>query len=342
MRKSCWIIIAFILHYHVAPGQSFPVNRQAFFLDDSLMEVTLSTDIRKLRDDKTKLVWLPANITMQFSDTSVVSEKIKVRPRGIYRKNYCDLAALMLDFKSDSSPKLSPLKKLKLVGGCRNGRGDEIFLLKEYLTYKIYNFISPMSFRVRLLHVTYKDSKEKVKPYSQYAFLMEDIKDLSDRNNCIEIKNRKFGTEATNRRQINFVSIFQYMIGNTDWSVPGEHNIKLIAPKNDTLAAPFPVPYDFDYAGLVNTNYAVPDEQLDIKSVTERAYRGYGRNMAELQMNLDIFQEKKEQIIFYIKNFPQLSSKEKKEIIRYLEEFYEIINDKKSCKSIFIDNARTN
>ena len=341
MRKSYWIIIAFVLHYHVTSGQSLRVNRQEFFLSDSVIETTLTTDIKRLRNDKNNPVWIPGNIVMQFSDTSVISGKINVRPRGIYRKNYCDLAALMLDFKSDSS-QLSPLKRLKLVGGCRSGSGDEIYLLKEYLTYKIYNFVSPMSFRVRLLHVTYKDSKEKVKSYSQYAFLMEDIKDLADRNNCIEIKNKKFNTEATNRRQINFVSIFEYMIGNTDWAVPVYHNIKLIAPKNDTLAAPYPIPYDFDYAGIVNTSYAVPDEQLDIKSVTERAYRGYGRNMTELQMNLDIFKEKKEQIMFYIKNFPRLSSKEKKEIVNYLEEFYSIINDKKSCKSIFIDNARTN
>ena len=340
MGRSGCLIIAFLLHYHITPGQSLPVNRQLFFLDDSVIEVSLTADIKMLRHNKSRPVWQPANITMQFSDTSVVSEQIGVMPRGIYRKTYCDLAALMLDFRSIPSSKLFPLKRLKLVGGCSNGSRDEILLLKEYLAYKIYNFISPISFRVRLLHITYKDSKQKIKSYSQYAFLIEDIKDLAHRNNCVEVKNKQFRPEATDRQQINLVSLFQYMIGNTDWSVSVYHNIKLIVSKNNTLARPYPVPYDFDYAGIVNANYAVPAEELDIKSVTERLYRGYPRNMSELQLNLDIFKQKKEQIMVYIKKFTLLPENEKKEIIRYLNDFYQIINDKNSCKSIFIDNAR--
>lgn len=149
-------------------------------------------------------------------------------------------------------------------------------------------------------------------------------------------------TEATNRQHINLVSLFQYMIGNTDWSVPMAHNIKLIVPKNDTLARPYPIPYDFDFSGLVNARYAVPNEELEIKSVTQRLYRGFGRNMNELQVNLDMFKEKKEQIMFYLQNFQLLDEHDKKWVTKYLEEFYKIIDNKKLCKSIFIDNARMN
>ncbi|MEO6452832.1 MAG: hypothetical protein ABIN97_02105 [Ginsengibacter sp.] len=340
MKRCSCVILIFLLHYHAAAGQTLPINRQLFFLDETPIEVTLTTDIKKLRNDKKTPVWQTTSIIMQFSDTSIITEQIRVKPRGIYRKNNCDIAALMLDFKNASSPGLSPLKSLKLVGGCHSNASDEALLIKEYLAYKIYNFISIMSFRVRLMHVTYKDSKQKVKPYSQYAFLIEDIKDLADRNNCVEIKNKTFNTEATNRQHINLVSIFQYMIGNTDWSVPVRHNIKLMVPKNDTFARPYPVAYDFDYAGLVNASYAVPDETLGTTSVTERVYRGFGRNMDELQTNLDIFKEKKEQIMFYIKNFTLLSENNKKGITRYLEDFYKIIDTKKSSKTVFIDNAR--
>src|SRR5687767_12923408 len=166
MKRFCCIILAFIL-CQATLGQSFPVTRQPFFLDDKVIEVTFTTDIKKLRTEKKVPAWQPANITMQFSDTSTISEQIRVQPRGIYRKNNCDIAALMLNFKNPTAPKLSPLKKLKLVGGCSSSKNDEELLLKEYLVYKIYNFISVMSFRVRLLHINYKDSKEKIKPYSQ-------------------------------------------------------------------------------------------------------------------------------------------------------------------------------
>jgi len=312
-----------------------------FFSDDKIIEVTLTTDIKKLLTQKKLPAWQPASITMQLSDTSAISENINVRPRGVYRKEYCDIASLMLDFKNPAAPRLSPLKKLKLVGGCRRGKVNEELLLKEYLMYKVYNFISVMSFRVRLLHINYIDSKQKIRPYSQYAFLIEDIKDLAARNNCIEKKNKVFGLDDANRQQFNLVCLFQYMTGNTDWSVRQYHNIKLMVPKNDTLARPYVVPYDFDYAGFVNAPYAIPNEGLGITSVTQRLYRGFARTMDELQTNLKIFKEKKDSIMFYLTNFPLLDVKDKKNMTRYLEEFYEIIDDKNSVRSVFITNART-
>jgi len=165
-------------------AQHAPINRKQFFSeDDSVINVQLTTDIRDLRNDKTKLAWLPAHIVMSFSDTLVIDENISIEPRGIYRKANCDLAALMLDFNTNTSPLLSNLKKLKLVGGCHDNFSSEVLLLKEYLIYKIYNILSPMSYRVRLLHVTYNDSRQKMKSYTQYAFLIEDMKDVASRNN---------------------------------------------------------------------------------------------------------------------------------------------------------------
>src|SRR4029079_8149799 len=179
---------------------------------------------------------------------------------------------------------------------CNIGNTNEEFLLKEYLIYKIYNLLSVMSYRVRLLHVTYVDSKQKIKTYSQYGFLIEDTKDMADRNNCKEIQNKHFSTEQTDRHPMTFGSIFQYMIGNTDWAVGNYHNIKLIVPKTDTLARPYPVPYDFDFSGFVNAPYAVPDEKAGIRNVTERFYMGFPRTMDELTLILDVFKVKKESV----------------------------------------------
>ncbi len=331
-----------LLQLQVILGQSSLLNRQQFFLDDRVIEVSLTTDIKKLRTQKKVPAWQPCNITMRFSDTSVISEEIRVQPRGIYRKFNCDIAALMLNFKNPSSPNLSPLKKLKLVGGCRIGSGNEDLLVKEYLVYKIYNSLSVMSFHVRLLHINYKDSKQKYKPYSQYAFLIEDMKDLSKRNNCVEVKKKIFARDGTDREQMTLVNLFQYMVGNTDWSIPNYHNIKLMVPKNDTFANPYVVPYDFDYAGLVDAPYAVPNEHLSITTVRERYYKGFPRTMDELQESLVIFKEKKDVMMFNINNFLLLNTKVKNEMIKYLEEFYQIINDKRAVRTNFISNARTN
>lgn len=320
-------------------GQHAPVNSQQFFIDDSIINVTLTTDLKQLRSQKNKPKWQPANIVMHFSDTAVISEEIRIEQRGIDRKTHCDLAALMLNFKNKTSPLLSPLNKLKLVGSCNTGNTNEDLLLKEFLVYKIYNLLSVMSFRVRLLHITYIDSKQKMKSYTQYAFLIENVKDMAARSNCVEIENKTFANEALNRYQVTFMSIFQYMIGNTDWAIGNYHNIKLIVPKTDTLARPYPVPYDFDFSGFVNAPYAVPDEKAGIQNVTERFYMGFPRTMDELTLILNVFQEKKESVTLKIKEFSLLSDKAKKNMVRYIEIFYQIISDKKSIRAAFINGA---
>jgi len=310
------------------------VDRQQFFLDDRVIEVTLNTDIKKLLNDKKTVAWQPATVEMRFSDTSSITAEVKVEPRGEFRKKNCDLASLMLDFK-DKGSKLAALKKLKLVGGCHSSEADEELLLREFLVYKIYNFISPMSFRVRLLHISYRDVKSKAKQYTQYAFLIEDLKDLCDRNNCQELKKEQVKSFMTDRMHSTLVCMFQYMIGNTDWSLPNFHNIKFIVPKTDTLAAPYIIPYDFDYCGVVNAAYAVPAEQFGTTSVRERVYRGNRPTNPDLQQIITVFKENKEKMMYYINNFPLLRSGAKKDIVAYLDEFYHLIESKNSIRSVF-------
>ncbi len=136
------------------------------------------------------------------------------------------------------------------------------------------------------------------------------------------------------------VVIFQYMIGNTDWSVPKNHNIKLLADKEDSSAKPFVVPYDFDYSGLVNTDYAVPAPALNLENVTQRLYRGFPRTMAELQAVLKIYQQQKGNIYTMIKNFEPLDKQNKKEMMYYLDNFYDMIDNPKKVQFTFIDDAR--
>jgi hypothetical protein len=340
MLKKYFFLLLILINVHVVFAQHTPLNRQQFFLNDSVIEVKLTTDIRKLRNDKTKMVWLPARIEMNFADTLVIDETIQVEPRGSFRKANCDLASLMLDFNTGTSPVLSKLKKLKLVGGCRDNEASEALLLREYLVYKIYNILSPMSFRVKLLHVTYTDSMKRMKPYTQYAFLIEDIKDVGARNNCVEMRiGRPIGTEGCNRQQITFVSIFEYMIGNTDYAVPNHHNIKLLTPATDTFARPYPIPYDFDYSGVVNAPYAIPDENLDIQNVKERYYRGYERTMPELDTIVLVFKNDHDRIMAYINNFYLLKPYDRKDMINYLEQFYDIIKSESLIRAAFISNA---
>ncbi len=107
-----------------------------------------------------------------------------------------------------------------MVSACRATPYDDQNLLKEFIIYKIYNLITDKSFRVRLLNLSYRDSSGKKKTINQHAFIVEDIKELAKRNTCDDWTDRKFNTERTDRRQMTTVAVFEYMIGNTDWSVP--------------------------------------------------------------------------------------------------------------------------
>ena len=247
----------------------------------------------------------------------------------------------MVDFKNFASG-LSSLKKLKLVCGCSTTSEEERLALKEYLVYKLYTQFTEMSFRVRLAHITYEDSKGKRKPFTQYGFFIEDVDVMAKRNGCKEVNKTAFTQNNTHREQMTLVEIFEYMIGNTDWSVSNYHNMKLIRKRDAENSPPFAVPYDFDYAGFVNAYYAVPSELLSIEKVTDREYRGFPKSMEELQQAISVFMAQKEKVFKLITEFEPLPDKYKKEVTEYINDFYKIISDPKQVQREFIDKARKN
>ncbi len=316
------------------------LSKSRFFEDDKLIVLDLSTDLKGLVTQKKLETYQPAKATFRFADSSVIAEDIRLSARGEFRRKECFVPSIKLDFKNTTSPQLAKLGKLKLVVGCGMRFADEKLILREFLVYKIYNFFTKMSFRVRLLKINYTDTRDKIKPYSQYGFLIEDVDQMAKRNNCKEVQKKVFKTEATDRQQMTLVAIFQYMIGNTDWAVPNYHNIKLMRPVTDSISFPYTIPYDFDFCGMVDAPYAIPNEELSIKSVKERLYRGFPRTMEELQLTLDVFRAKSPAIKKLVSGFDLLPMRDRNEILDYLDEFYKIIESKSLVKKVFIDDAR--
>lgn len=322
--------------------QSFTVDRNQFFNDERPVEMTISTDFRKMQSEKVKGIYQDGSISIRFPEGEDITENIRLYARGEFRRQNCRMPGLMVNFKNTASPRLSPLKKMKLTCGCGSSSNDEQMLLTEFLIYKMYNLVTDKSFRVRLARVNYKDVRGRLKEYTQYAFLLEDVDDMALRNNCAEVQGQTFLTEHTHRSQMTLVAIFQFMVGNTDWSVPNYHNVKLIRPLSDSLARPFVVPYDFDFTGLVNAHYAMPHPDLGIEKVTDRLYRGFSRTMPELQAAFDIFRNKKEKVIDLITNFELLRKRERDAMLNYIDDFYRIIENKYQVENYFINGARKN
>jgi len=318
------------------------VDKKAFFKDTSVVNATLSMNFKKIQAEKDKVgAVFPANFSAKINDTLNITDPVSLEVRGHFRRGYCYLPPLKIIFKTHPGTAFYSLKSLKLVSSCTNTDGDDQNLLKEYMCYKIYNQLTDKSFRVRLLNMTYVDSSGKRKPITRHAFLVEDIKQVAKRNDCDDWSDKKAGNLGVDRRQMTMVYIFEYMISNTDWSVPANHNIRLIHTSADSTSKPFVVPYDFDFSGLVNTNYSAPDERLGVESVRVRVYRGFPRTMDELNEALAVFKRQKDNIYASINNFSLLTPATKKEMTSYLDEFYQTINSPVRVKEAFIENART-
>lgn len=311
------------------------------FKDDVPLQMTITTDIRQLTGEKEKSAFQKAMVTLKLPDSTLVKEEIELRTRGNFRKEFCYIPSLMLNFETAETNRLASLEKMKMVSTCRMGKEYDQLVLKEYLAYKIFNHLTDKSFRVRLVNINFIDSDGKKKPINQYGFLIEDVDDMAKRNGCEEIELKNLHTEASDRKYMTLVALFEFMIGNTDWSVPTPHNIKFLQIRDSVAARPFAVPYDFDFSGLVNASYATPDEQLGTTSVTERVYRGFPRSMDELNEAIKVFNEKKPAIYKEINDMNLLDQRTKNDMIKYLDGFYQIISDPRNVKKEFIDNART-
>jgi hypothetical protein len=310
-------------------------KRMLFFSSDEPVEITIVSDFKRIKTKKQKKVFQAATATVKLPQQAPVTEDIQIAARGEFRRETCIMPSISLDFKNEKAKSLGYLKRLKLVCGCSASRFDEELLLKEFLVYKIYNMLTEMSFNVRLVKMTYKDVQGKVKEYSQYGFLIEDVDDVAKRNGCREYNKPVLSGMATVRNQMTLVSLFQYMIGNTDWSLPNKHNVRFIQLLSDTLSQPYIVPYDFDYCGLVNAPYAIPQPEFGIERVTDRYYRGFANAKEDIQPLFQLFKEKKEFITAKIMGFELLDKKVRQGMVDFIDDFYKDLNDSRKIKYVF-------
>lgn len=302
------------------------------FKDEKLLEITLRFDLSTYFRTKPQNNYLDANITINPGKPDSISKDIKLKTRGIFRNTYCMFAPIELNFKKIDFgySDLNKISKLKLVPQCSSGRDKEDFVIREYLAYKLFNVLTDTSFRVRLLTINYIDSEKKKKPVVQYGFFIEPAEILASRTNCIQVKSRNLNQKSIIPRIMDRLAIFNFMIGNYDWSIPGLHNVVVLKSKIfDPTGLGIAIPYDFDWSGVVNPPYAVPTEEVGTDNVRERLFTGICRTREIYESELDYFFKKKPEFYQVINDFPYISEKSKKDIINYLDTFFDRIEGKK-------------
>ena len=234
------------------------------------------------------------------------------------RNKVCFLPPLKIDFKKKALAAAGIKRNfddLKMVVKCKRNNSYENYLLKEYLTYKIYNAITDISFRVQLIKLTLEDNDTAIKNIEAYAFLIESIEELGDRINADIRKNLTFQGKHIDPTYYDMMCLFEFMIGNADWHIFKQHNTKIATLNEEKKIVS--IPYDFDFSALVNTPYATPHTKLPIHHLSQRYYLGQCREENELEPIFDLFREKKLEILSIVEQFEPLPQRSKKAMLKY-------------------------
>jgi hypothetical protein len=295
---------------------------------DSVLPLTLSVDMRAMYRQKIRLPdYMPAELIFEEPGLAATEWEVKVRARGNVRRNICAFPPLKVKFPKKLLRELNidpEHNKLKFVTHCRSGDIGSKLVLREYLAYRILNLLTENSFRAQLIQVKYVDSQGKRKPATGYGMLLEDVDELADRIGGKECGDCYFNNPARlSHEDFRLFCVFQYLIGNTDFSVKDLHNLKIIELDSDTEPVYLPIPYDFDYAGIVNASYAVPHESLPIKEVTERYFMGLRFPCDSYTTSVALVESKREKILDLVANFTLLDERERRDIHQYLMDFFE-------------------
>lgn len=333
LTATCCLSFTLLLNA-TAFGQPSEEWINGLFGSDDVLTIELSGNIRDLLKDRSDdMQYHAVTLAYETKDGAKVSIPIKVKTRGNFRRmeSNCRYPPLLLNFSKEATPDNSIFHKqdkLKLVTPCA---GDK-YVVHEYLVYKVFNLITDKSFRARLVNVIFQDNEKESTQH--YGILLEEEDQMAKRNNSIIIEDKSLRPEETQQDDFLKMSVFQYLIGNTDWSVQYYQNIKLIAV--DTTSLPSTVPYDFDHAGIVGAPYAKPAEELLLTSTRQRRYRGYCiSDMAVFDKTIALFNEKKSEIYDVYQTCKLLDRSYVKSTVKFLDQFYAIINDKKSFEREF-------
>jgi hypothetical protein len=294
-----------------------------------VLEVSMHTNFELLDSLRKTNTYQPA--TFSFVDANGEESKwgIKVRTRGKYRRRICDQPPIKLNFDKDElkDAGLSKDDELKLVTQCIDGSDGKDYVLREYLAYKIYQILTEVSLKAQLIEINYHCTATGDLDRG-WGIILEDKKSLAtrfDSDVCDDCYGRK--KESFDPFSLSVASLYQYMVSNADFSVALNKNLLILDPeKEEEGKLSLIAPYDFDFSGLVNANYARPRAEHGQTSVRDRVFLGLSSD-EELAPAIEHFKSKKEEILEFVKNFKVMKGASRRDVGNFIEEFYENIDE---------------
>ena len=323
------------------------------FASDEPLVVRLLTDIDWIRDTRNDSVEVDATMWFPGNNGEVLETPLEVRARGEFRRDSsnCNFPPLRLDFpRGDMDGTVfEGQNRLKLVTPCEDNRDNyQEYVLKEYLVYKTQAILTPLANRVRLLEITYEDIEDDYDTRTKLAFVIESDEQMSARIGAAIQDLNQLHPSLVNGDQAVIVSMFQYLIGNSDWSPTYFHNVRLVNHEDGRYLT---IPYDFDFAGAVNARYANPPEtyvdpdtgrnrRFPIRRVTDRYFYSYCRPELQFEPVSTLFNSKKAEIIALYEGFELLEEDARNDVLEFYEEFWEMMEDEGEFEDEILDICR--
>lgn len=313
------MLLAGIFMSAASISENEPQNKESFFdqlATQPITRFTLTFDIDQLEAMKKQDSYSAATLSYNGDNWDA-----KVKVRGKYRRRICDFPPLKIKMSKDmlEAAGLQRHNKFKLVTHCSDAFDNRDNVLREQLAYDLYHLITGEGYRTQLVEVTYRNARtgESIK---RMGIIIEDTDEMAQAMN---------GTECDDCRstpQVSFetgnleqVSLFQYMIGNTDWSTEMARNIKIVEGNGQFKA----VPYDFDFSGLVNAEYAIPNPDYNQTSIKDRIWIWDYETAPNLSATVDLFLSKEMEVMAFVNHYDLLSNKSKRQVSSYLTDFFQ-------------------
>ena len=320
-------------------SSNFP---ESFFIDENPLEITLLLDLERLLNDTSySSEYSPAILIEHDKNGNKIEYAVKVKTAGNTRlkENVCDFPPLRLNFKKSEleNTTFAGLDKVKLITHCREDVDFNNYVTLEYLAYKSYMALTKYSFKVRLAKISYMDIAGKYDQITKFGFFVEDDQSMAERNGG-EITDKKiWSPDSCKEEAVSLLTLFEFMIGNTDWWIHTRHNIVIVELENGELV---PVPYDFDYSGLVEAPYAIPSKLLPIPDVRHRFLKGDCENLDFYWESINICLTKKDNILSLFNSGSFLDRRFQKPATHYIGDFYDIIEKPKEFEKYIAQSCK--
>jgi len=329
----------------VLEARKTEAQQRPLFQQTEPLAFTLTADFKAINKDRNpeSANRYPAVLTLVDARGREQTLHVRLGPRGHLRRmaRTCDFVPLRVELGGNdlAGSLFEGQNNVKLSAHCRDDGEFDQYVLREYVSYRLFNLVTPQSFRARLAHGTYVDAKSNKKVATRYGIFIENENDVARRmgGRIVELQRLQFAD--VDPAALNNMMLFNYMVGNTDFSIYALHNVRLVQMPTRTI---YTVPYDFDLTGFVNPPYAAVNPKLGIRSVLDRLYRGPCLSLDTMDKSVEAFRAQRTAMLAELDGLKEMDSNARSQAKEYLEGFFRAIAQQNNVKRSFVDGCKPN